>query len=49
MFESLEVRKVKNGFVLVINNEDDVVEYIFDSYRKLAKFLKDTLDPKAPN
>jgi hypothetical protein len=46
MFESIEVRKVKNGFVVILNTEEGTDEYVFDSPRKAIKFVKDYVDAK---
>lgn len=45
--ESLEIRRVKNGFVVVVNTADSSDEFIFDSYRKVLKFIKEFLDSKS--
>jgi len=41
MFTSLELRKVTNGFVVTVNNDDEGSEYVFDSLRKTIKFVRD--------
>jgi hypothetical protein len=46
MFESIEIRRVANGFILAINTGDDVVEYVYDSSRKALKALKDYMEAK---
>jgi len=46
MFESLEIRKAANGFVMVINTEDESKEYIYDTERKLMRALKSQLGEK---
>ena len=46
MFESIEIRKAANGFVLVINSEDDSKEYVYDTERKLMRALKSQLGEK---
>jgi hypothetical protein len=46
MFESLEIRKAANGFVMVVNTEDDSKEYIYDTERKLMRALKSQLGEK---
>ena len=48
MFESIEVRKVANGFILIINTEDDIKEYVYDTSRKALKVIKEQLEAKAP-
>lgn len=45
--ESIEIRKVANGFVVVVNTEEDSREYVFDSYRRVLKFIKEFLDAGA--
>jgi hypothetical protein len=41
----IEIRKVKNGFVVMCRDETDTdTEYVFDTLRKVMKFLKDTLE-----
>lgn len=45
--ESIEIRKVANGFVVVVNDSDDSYEYVFDTYRKVLKFVKEFLDADA--
>lgn len=47
MFESIEIRKVKNGFIVVVTSEDDTNEYVYDSSRKTLRILKQYLDPSA--
>jgi hypothetical protein len=46
MFESIEIRKVKNGFLLTLNTEDGNEEYVFDSSRKALKFIRDYIEAK---
>jgi hypothetical protein len=45
-FESIEIRRVKNGIILVIHTEDDVVEYVYDSSRKAVRIIKQLLESK---
>lgn len=47
MFESIEIRKVANGFILAIHTEDDVKEYVYDTSRKAMRVLKQYLEGKA--
>lgn len=42
MFDSIEIRRVENGFVLIIHAET-TKEYIYDTERKLFRALKDLL------
>ena len=46
MFESIEIRKAANGFVLVVKSEDDSKEYVYDTERKLMRALKSQLGQK---
>ena len=46
MFESLEIRKAANGFILVVNTEDEAREYVYDTERKLMRVLKQHLGQK---
>jgi hypothetical protein len=45
-FESIEIRKAKNGFVIVINTDDSSDEYVTDSSRKAIKMIRDYVDTK---
>lgn len=44
MFTSLELRKVTNGFLVTVNNDDETEEYVFDSLRKTIKFVRELSD-----
>lgn len=45
MFSSIELRKVKNGVIVILrNDEDEDQEYVYDTDRKAIKFVKDLLD-----
>ena len=46
MFDSIEIRKVANGFIVILNTEDDTNEYVFDSSRKAIKFIREYVDAK---
>lgn len=46
MFESIEIRKVKNGVVVTLRTEDEDSEYVWDTDRKAIKFIKDMLESK---
>ena len=46
MFDSIEIRKVKNGFVVILTQEDDTTEYVFDTSRKAIKFIKEYVETK---
>lgn len=47
MFESIEIRKVANGFVVTVHLEDDTVEYVFDTARKAMSHIKQYIAPKS--
>lgn len=44
--ESIEIRRVANGFILTVENEEDSKEYVYDTARKALRALKTYLDPK---
>lgn len=44
MFESIEIRKVKNGVIVTLRTEDEDLEYVYDTDRKALKFIKDLLE-----
>ena len=46
MFDSIEIRKVANGFIVILNTEDDASEYVFDSSRKAIRFIKEYVEAK---
>lgn len=47
MFESIELRKVENGIIIVIrDDENDEKEYVYDTTRKALKLVKDLLETK---
>ena len=45
-YESIEVRKVKNGVIVALRTADEDCEYVFDTNRKALKFVKDLLEGK---
>ena len=47
MFESLEIRRAANGFILVVNTEDEAKEYVYDTERKLMRVIKSHLGEKS--
>lgn len=47
MFESIEIRKVKNGVIVTLRNDDEDAEYVYDTDRKAIKFVKDMLESKS--
>jgi len=44
MFESIEIRKAANGFILVVNTEDESKEFVYDTSRKAMRVLKQYLE-----
>jgi len=50
MFDSIEIRKVTNGFVVILTTPDeDTREYVFDTSRKAIKFIKEYVEAKVAN
>ena len=47
MYESIEIRKVKNGVIVTLRTDDEDQEYVYDTDRKAIKFVKDLLDSKS--
>jgi hypothetical protein len=48
MFESIEIRKVCNGVIVTLRNEEEEdQEYVYDTDRKAIKFVKDLLDTRS--
>lgn len=48
-FESIEIRKVKNGCIVTLRTQDEDAEYVYDTDRKALKFVKDILETKEKN
>jgi len=46
MFESIGIRKVANGFIVILNTEDDAKEFVFDTSRKAVKFIREYVEGK---
>jgi len=46
MFESIEIRKAENGFILIVNMPDDSKEFVYDTERKLIRVIKQYLGDK---
>ena len=47
MFDSISVRKIKNGFVVeIINSDGEQEEYCFDTLRRVMRFVKESLEGK---
>lgn len=49
MFESIEIRKAANGFILVVHTEDEAKEFVYDTERKLMRVIKQYLGQKITN
>lgn len=47
MFESIEIRKAANGFILVVHTQDEDLEYVYDSSRKAMRVIKQYLEADA--
>jgi hypothetical protein len=45
-FDSIELRKVKNGVIVALRTNEEDAEYIFDTNRKALRFVKDLLEGK---
>ena len=45
-FESIDIRRVANGFVVQVETEDETKEYVYDSTRKVVKFVKEFVEAK---
>jgi hypothetical protein len=46
MIDSIELRKVKNGYVVTVRSDEEDSEYIFTTIRQALKFMKDNLQSK---
>ena len=44
MFESLEIRRVTNGYIVVVHTETEEKEYVYDSSRKALRVIKQYLE-----
>ena len=44
MFESIEIRRAANGFILVITTEDETREFVYDTSRKALRVLKQYME-----
>lgn len=43
--ESLEIRPVRNGFVVTTRTVDDEEDFVFDSHQKTLRFIKKAITP----
>ena len=41
----IQVKKVENGFVVEIENDDGYKTFIFSKYTQVVKFMKDAFNP----
>jgi hypothetical protein len=46
MIESIEIRRVTNGYVAVVHSDDQTQEYVFSSSRQAMRFVKEQLEVK---
>jgi len=46
MFESIEIRRAINGFILVITTDEETREYVYDTSRKAIRVIKELLEAK---
>ena len=44
MFESIEIRKAANGFILVVQVDEETKEYVYDTSRKALRVIKQYLE-----
>ena len=49
MFESIEIRRAANGFILVITTEDETREFVYDTSRKAIRVIKEYLETNSKN
>jgi len=49
MLNSIEIRPAKNGIIVIIrNDEEEDVEYVYDKPSKAIKILKEILEKEIP-
>lgn len=46
MFESMEIRKAKNGIIVTVQTEEGTEEYIFSTPARALKFVKEFVGGK---
>lgn len=44
MFESIEIRRAANGFILVVHSEDEDKEFVYDTSRRLMRAVKQYIE-----
>lgn len=44
MFESIEIRRAANGFILVVTTDEETKEYVYDTSRKAVRVIKEYLE-----
>jgi hypothetical protein len=47
MFDTIEIRKALNGFIVLLSTEEATSEYVFDTSRKAIKFIREYVENKA--
>lgn len=49
MFESIELRQAKNGFVVIVHTEEETNEYVMMNSRQVIKFIKEQMNLQEAN
>lgn len=44
MFESIEIRRAANGFILVVHSEEEDKEFVYDTSRRLMRAVKQYIE-----
>ena len=44
MFESIEIRKAANGFILTVHTEEETKEFVYDTSRKAMRVIKQYIE-----
>lgn len=47
MFESIEIRKAANGFILTVHTDSETREYVYDTSRKALRVIKQYIESDA--
>jgi tRNA A37 threonylcarbamoyladenosine synthetase subunit TsaC/SUA5/YrdC len=47
MFESIEIRKAANGFILTVTTEEETKEFVYDTSRKALRVIKQYIEGTA--
>ena len=48
MFESIEIRRAANGFILVVHSEEEDKEFVYDTSRRLMRAVKQYIEGPNP-